>query len=832
MILKNRRILISFLTVAIVCLAVFFSAFSFDRSTTAYATCDNTDEPTTIDNLLADTDVAHNYRLDRTLDVAYGKVYKLQQIFNGVDVYGAELSISVDNGGNILSKNGEFKTVKSAKKGNLTLEDAINLVYSQFGIGTILTSNTVVFPTDDGYVYAYELNYTGESNLRVYISQADGGILSEVALSGGVTVNVTQRDMLDREVTIGVEYDDNTGIYSMMDVKRQITLYIPNGSQWKTYTSNTNYFSDLAAVTVYHNMIGAYDFYANEENLGVSLHGVDGNNMPLYLQLHYGNNLENAYYINYGSYGVICIGDGKETGNLYQLARSADVIGHEYQHGVTQYSAGLENMGEAGALGEAISDIFGALIEGNDPADLTGNFWKIGEYAVPSGKDCVRSLIGGTPLQAYHKNEMSVCHLHPNGRHDDSCDNNYVHVNSTVITHVQYSLSQSNPTFFNRQNIGKLWYTTLCMLNSKSDFEDFAEQFLQAAINLGYDLSVIDQVSKALYDNGLTDTYTDYVGGNYHTVTFQTETGKVLKRFLVEDGSNLRDLDLTQITPVMEKTEQYEYAFTGWDTDLDTIDSINRDYTITAKYDWQLRKFTVRFRDASNNVIKEDSVYYGESATPPTAPEKPSTTAYDYEFVGWSESYNEVTYDMDLTPVYNSIRYYMITLVSNGQVIGSLRLREGSTFSTDIVPTRDPTNENTYTFIGWDKEIDTVTSDVTLNARFEVKKRIYTVTYMSRGSLYQTIEYYYGEEIVLPELDYRGMNFLGWFLNEGATNEFNGGTATSDMVLYAGWQRNYTALIIVIVVIVAVVAVGSVVLVVIMKKKKQKQTRQKNLYRY
>ena len=830
MILKKRRILIYFLAVSIVCFAGFFSAFSFNRSTTVYATCDNADELTTIDNLLADIGVAHNYRLDRTLDVAYGKVYKLQQIYNGVDVYGAELSVSVDNSGNILSKNGEFKIVQSAKNGNLTIEDAINLVNPQLGIGTVLASKTVVFPTDDGYVYAYELNYTGESNLRVYISKADGSILSKASLCGGVTVDVTQQDMLDREVTIGVEYDGNTGIYSMMDVERQITLYIPYGSRWITYTSDTNYFSDLAAVTVYNNMIGAYDFYANEENLGVSLHGVDGNNMPLYLQLHYGNNLENAFYMNYGGYGVICIGDGNVNGNLYQLARSADVIGHEYQHGVTEYSAGLEYMGESGALAEAISDIFGALIEGNDPSELNGDFWKIGEYAVPSGKDCVRSLIGGTPLQAYHKNQMSVCYLHPNGRHGDSCDNNYVHVNSTVITHVQYSLSQSNPTFFNRQNIGKLWYTTLCMLNSKSDFDDFAEQFLQAAINLGFDLSVVDQVSKALYDNGLTDTYTNYNEGNYHSVTFQTENGKVLKRFIVEDGSNFRDLDLTHITPVMDKTEQYEYVFTSWDTDFDTISAINRDYTITAKYDWQLRKFTVRFRDASNNVIKEDSVHYGESATPPTAPEKSSTTAYDYEFIGWSENYNEVTHDMDLTPIYNSIRYYMITLVNEGQVIGKLRLREGSSFSTDIIPTREPTNENTYIFICWDKAIDTVTSDVTLNARFEVKKRIYTVTYMNRGSVYKIIEYYYGEDIVLPELDYKGKTFLGWFLNESATYEFNGGTVTGDMILYAGWQGNYTALIIVIVGIVAVAAVGSIVLVIIMKKKKQ--LRQKNFYRY
>lgn len=833
MILKKQRIWISCLTVAIVCLAVFFSAFSFDSSTTAYATCDNADELTTIDSLLADTDIAHNYRLDRTLDVAYGKVYKLQQIFNGVDVYRAELSVSVDNGGNVLSKNGGFKTVQSVKKGNVTLEDAIDLVYSQFGIDTILASNTVIFPTDDGYVYAYELNCKGETNLKVYISQADGMLLHQVSLGEGVVVNVTQKDLLGDNVTIPVELDNGT--YWMMDYERNMAVMYPTSMGYSMYGSSTSTFDDLAAVSAWNNVIKSYDYWADASNVGVSIRGVNNKNMLLYVFIHYGKDYENAAFVDYSQtsgYVAIEIGDGRQNGDIYLPARSSDTLGHEYTHGITNFTSGLEYIGESGALNEAFSDIFGALIEGNDPYDFEGDFWKIGEYAVPEGNECLRSLIGGTNGQYYTKDTMWVCEdrNHSFRGHDITCDYNGVHRNSTVITHVQYLINKSVPEYFTKEKIGQLWYATLCMLNSNADFDDFSEQFLQAAINLGFDLPVVDQVSKALYDNGLTDTYTSYSVGNYHSVIFQTETGKVLKRFIVPHGSSFQDLDLTNIAPVLEMNEQYEYSLSSWDTDIDSIDTINRDYTITAQYDWQLRRFTVRFRDALNNVIKEDTVVYGEAATPPTAPEKPSTTTYDYEFVGWSESYNEVTHDMDLTPIYNSIRYYMITLVSNGQVIDSLRLREGSKFSTDIVPTREPTNENTYTFIGWDKEIDTVNSDVTLNAKFEVKKRIYTVTYMSRGSVYQTIEYYYGEDIVLPEPDYRGMDFIGWFLNEDATNEFNGGTVTSDMILYAGWQTNYTTLIIVIAVVVAVVAVGSIVLVVVMKKKKKPQP--KNFYRY
>ncbi len=45
------------------------------------------------------------------------------------------------------------------------------------------------------------------------------------------------------------------------------------------------------------------------------------------------------------------------------LVASLDGVGHEYTHGVIHYTAGLENSGEPGALGESYSDIFGMLAE-------------------------------------------------------------------------------------------------------------------------------------------------------------------------------------------------------------------------------------------------------------------------------------------------------------------------------------------------------------------------------------------------------------------------------------------------------------------------------------
>jgi bacillolysin len=53
-------------------------------------------------------------------------------------------------------------------------------------------------------------------------------------------------------------------------------------------------------------------------------------------------------------------------------------------HGVTQYSSGLVYHGESGALNEAISDVFGALVDRQEGA-TDKNIWLVGENTARNG---------------------------------------------------------------------------------------------------------------------------------------------------------------------------------------------------------------------------------------------------------------------------------------------------------------------------------------------------------------------------------------------------------------------------------------------------------------
>jgi bacillolysin len=58
-----------------------------------------------------------------------------------------------------------------------------------------------------------------------------------------------------------------------------------------------------------------------------------------------------------------------------------DIVGHELSHGVTEHTSELAYLWQSGAINEAMSDIFGELVDlGNKSADDTAaNRWKIGE---------------------------------------------------------------------------------------------------------------------------------------------------------------------------------------------------------------------------------------------------------------------------------------------------------------------------------------------------------------------------------------------------------------------------------------------------------------------
>lgn len=75
--------------------------------------------------------------------------------------------------------------------------------------------------------------------------------------------------------------------------------------------------------------------------------------------VHYDSGLNNAFWDGTS----MSYGDGTQTPGNFNPLVSIDVCGHEFSHGVTQFSCNLNYSYESGAMNEAFSDIMGTAIE-------------------------------------------------------------------------------------------------------------------------------------------------------------------------------------------------------------------------------------------------------------------------------------------------------------------------------------------------------------------------------------------------------------------------------------------------------------------------------------
>ncbi|WIF95203.1 InlB B-repeat-containing protein [Caminicella sporogenes] len=133
-------------------------------------------------------------------------------------------------------------------------------------------------------------------------------------------------------------------------------------------------------------------------------------------------------------------------------------------------------------------------------------------------------------------------------------------------------------------------------------------------------------------------------------------------------------------------------------------------------------EYTVKFLDDKGNILKEEDVVRGTSATAPIVPEKEG-----YKFIGWDKEFNNVTSNLIVTAQYE-IKKYTIKYNSNG---GSEVLNQMINYNEKATEPEAPTRIG-YTFEGWyaDEELTTpydfnipVTNDITLYAKWIKKSK-------------------------------------------------------------------------------------------------------------
>jgi Zn-dependent metalloprotease len=151
------------------------------------------------------------------------------------------------------------------------------------------------------------------------------------------------------------------------------TLFTDADNVWGNGTTSSR---QSAAVDAAFGAAKTWDFY--KAHFGRT--GIRNDGVGAYSRVHFGTGYPQAFWSDL----CFCVTYGDGDASLRPLP-SLDVAGHEMSHGVTAATAGLDDVGEAGGLDEATSDVFGTMVEfqaakASDPGD-----YYIGEMVMRDG---------------------------------------------------------------------------------------------------------------------------------------------------------------------------------------------------------------------------------------------------------------------------------------------------------------------------------------------------------------------------------------------------------------------------------------------------------------
>ncbi len=231
-----------------------------------------------------------------------------------------------------------------------------------------------------------------------------------------------------------------------------------------------------------------------------------------------------------------------------------------------------------------------------------------------------------------------------------------------------------------------------------------------------------------------------------HTVTFKGQDGTTLKTETVTHGGSV-----TIPTP----PDVTGYTFKNWTLEdgtvvENTITNVTSDLTVQANY--TPHTYTVIFQYDDGTKIDEQTVAHGQAATAPADPSREG-----YTFTGWDKEFDNITSDLTITAQFK-IKTFTVTFKDHDDTV----LKEETVeYGQAATAPADPSREG-YTFTGWDKEFDNITSDLTVTAQFKIKT--FTVTFKDHDDTVlkeETVEY--GQAATAPADPSReGYTFIGW----------------------------------------------------------------------
>ncbi|AKU98647.1 Zinc metalloproteinase precursor [Labilithrix luteola] len=426
---------------------------------------------------------------------------RFQQTVRGVPVVGAELFAHYDRAGHLTSIDATYvpelhglDVEPSAKEGDARLAVLADVRARMRDV------EPSAFSVPEGKLVVFAL---GEGPARLAWEYQTRAVFSDHPAIWVTTVDAKTGAIIDVYDNLQTVEASGTGVlgdtkkfqvaqspmgYAMVDTSRGVPIRTysaegqevgPDNGASPVTSGSLNAWDDGtvgpgAAVDAHAFAAVVFDYYKKVH----ARNAIDGAGGAMDSTAHFGQDYDNAFWDGTG----MSYGDG---GQYFKpLSAGLDVVAHEFTHGVTQATSALRYQGQPGALNEAVSDIFGAMIEHSIKPDDTKN-WQMGEVIVKKAgliRDFKNPSVGQQPA---HMTKLVQTQQ----------DNGGVHINSGIVNNAAFLMTAggTNPVSNVKVEKGigwekseKLWYrANTTYFTSSTTFAMAAQATMQAAKDLG-----------------------------------------------------------------------------------------------------------------------------------------------------------------------------------------------------------------------------------------------------------------------------------------------------------------------------------------------------------
>lgn len=464
-----------------------------------------------------------------------GIVYRFQQTVDGIPVYGRNAVCVADCDGVVVAVNGNVKDLNiDTSRAGLISQDQAEVSVRNYLTGLYGGDCEYVLCPDENDPLVIFAN-TAEEHYLAYRYEIvglnfDSCMLAVDARSGQVRDDISLVYAAMEEKTVNGQdvelyYDGLDDTYALIDLNRNFVVYDAQESKIK-YELRDKTTGEV--VTDY--AILAHEFeYIFWSSAGVvnpkvpasELHTLNSEGVKLLADLQ----TTQAFYENI--IGISEIAPGIRVDAIYDGSKWLDqenafctcqgdlnmdnillrfmkdnsmelcTIAHEYTHAVEGTRSNMYYQGESGAIMEALSDIFGEMVEAwerKQQENVPVPDWKHHDRNIkdPTASDNPKIYNGNNWTNTKNTSDLN--------------DKGGVHNNSTVLSHAAYLMFNdgSDMDKLNIDELSDLWYVAMLMMPQNCTFKECRALVEQAAKIIGLTEAQRANVAAAFDEVGVT----------------------------------------------------------------------------------------------------------------------------------------------------------------------------------------------------------------------------------------------------------------------------------------------------------------------------------------